>query len=114
MHAGQAGDADVFAFEGQFGVNLIGDHDQVMLHCQIGYGLQFLARHRTAGGVGREIENEHLALVRDRRLDGGGGDAKLFLRPAFHRDGYSVGQRDGRRVAHITGFVIDHFIARID
>ena len=84
-HAGQGSDADMLAFEGQLGVNLVGDDEQVVPQDHLGNSQQFGARHRAAGRIGREIQHQHFAPRRDRFLDGFGRDGETVFRPAGDR-----------------------------
>ena len=113
-HAGQRRDAGVLPLKGQLGVNLVGDHEQVVALGQAGDRLERLAGHRAAGGVGGEVQHERLGLGRDCLLDRLGGDGESVLSEARHGHRHAVGQRDAGRVADIARFVVNDLIAGID
>ena len=113
-HAGQRRDAGVLPLKGQLGVNLVGDHEQVVALGQAGDRLERLAGHRAAGGVGGEVQHERLGLGRDCLLDRLGGDGESVLGEARHGHRHAVGQRDAGRVADIARFVVNDLIAGID
>ena len=67
-HAGQGGDGDVSgAVEHQVLVDLVGDHQQVVLDGQTGHPGQFVSIKDLAGWVMRRVEEDHSGRGTDRR-----------------------------------------------
>ena len=98
----------------QLAVDLIGQHDQVVLDAELGDAFEILLRRDRAGRVGREIEHQHAALRRDR-----GGEFLRFQREAvllagLDRHRLAVGHDDARTVGNVAGLVVDHLFARIE
>ena len=91
-HPGQRRDADVFPLERQLGVNLVGDHQQVVPFGQAGDLHQHFAGHGAAGRIGRKIQNQRLALRRDDALDRLRRHGKAILGKTRHRHRNTVRQ----------------------
>ncbi len=65
------------AVVGQFGVNLVGEHHQIMPHAEGGDFFQFLPRLGRAGGIAGEIHHQHLRCAGDLLLELRGGQAEV-------------------------------------
>ena len=113
-HAGQRGDADMLALEGEFRIDLVGEDDEVVAADDVGDIQEFVAGHGAAGGIGGEVEHERLAARGDGAFEGRGGDGELVFGGAGNGDGDAVGQGDAGAVADVAGFVVDDFVAGID
>ena len=113
-HARQARDARMRALEGELRVNLIGQHEQVLLAAERGDFLQLLPRARAAGRIARQVEHQDLGA----RLPGGpqrlGRERKAVLGIGWHRDPLPVRQRDAGKIAHVARLVIHDLVTRID
>ena len=87
LHAGERGDADVFAFKGQLGIDFVSDDQQVAARGQRGDFLQLRAAHGSAGRVGGEIQHQRLAFGSNGFFDGRRRHGKGVFRAAGDGDG---------------------------
>ena len=55
LHAGQGSQAEVLALVGQFGINFVADHDQVLLHRELGQPLELFTVRGSSRRVGRKV-----------------------------------------------------------
>ena len=104
-HAGPGDDGFVPADVGQFGVNLVADHEQVLLHANLGQSIQFRTAQYRPGRVGRKIQEQNLGAGR------GAGyllriQPKTIIGPGVDGPPLRMGQGDGGGIGHIAGLVI--------
>ena len=114
QHPGQGGDADVLPLEGEFGIDLVSDHQQIVAPHDGGDLLQVGVGHGAAGRVGREIQHQRLAPGSDDLLDVLRANREAVFRLAGHSYGHAVRHGDAGRVTDVARFVINDLIARID
>ena len=101
------------AFERQFGVDLVGSDQKVLLDGELGDGLELGAVGGATGRVRREVQDEQLTA----RLPGGAEGRRIKRElvggHGADRDGFAVAERDARRIAHVAGLVVEHLVAGI-
>ena len=62
LHSGKGGNRLMRSLIGEFGIDLVGDHDQVVFTSDFGDGLELVFGQGSAGRVGRKIQDEHSTL----------------------------------------------------
>jgi len=113
-HAGQAGETDVAVLAvDQPIVDLVREHDQVMLLRNLRDLLQALTAEHRAGGVVGIADQQRLAGRGDGRLDLDAGDLEIV--GELGGDGYrrAAGKDHLSRVGHKAGLRHDHLVARV-
>ena len=113
-HPGQGRDRHVLgAVEGQVLVDLVGDHDEVVLDRHVGHRLQLLPAEHRPGRVVRAVEQHEPGARRHR------GPQRVDVepevgRPQRHRPAYAARHLDHRDVRVVVGLQHDHLVARVD
>ena len=114
LHTRQRGDGSMLLLIiAQFGVNLICEHKQVILHANGSNRLQRLARSDGARRVRREIQHQHLGARGNGGLQLGWIQGKEVVNTRLHRLGGAVRHHHCGGIAHITGLVVQHLIPRV-
>ncbi|MNL32673.1 hypothetical protein D3C87_1545380 [compost metagenome] len=113
-HARQARRADVFAFEQQFAVDLIGNQPQVVADAQLSQGGPGAARQTRAGRVVRAVQCQRPGARSDARGDIFGQHAKAVFRAYGHRHHHGTASTEYRFVGDVHGLGDDHFVTRIE
>ena len=112
-HSRQRRDRNMFAFIQQFGVDFVGQYDQVVFNRNLGDLFQIFAGHHRAGRIAREIQQQRPAFRRDLTKQNLRIECKTVLRISFDHHGHAVRHADFSRIRHKTRLSVNHFIARI-
>ena len=104
----------VFTRIGQFGVDFIRDHVQVMFQTDLCHLLEILPAHDGAGRIVREREDQNLGLIRDMFLHLCCGKAEFILLLQGDRYRNAVCQSRTGDIGDIARLRDQHFIARIE
>ncbi len=95
LHAWERGNAGrLFSGVKQCVVDVVGDHQQVVLHGQLRDLRHRLARHNGAGGVVRGVDHQRLGVRRDELFDGLRLHFKIMLQIRGNSDSRAVAVRD--------------------
>ena len=113
LHAGHRREGVVGPVVGQFGVDLVGDHQDVVLGADARDHLNILFAQGGAGGVVGIIEDDGLGLGRDGRAELRLGDAELVLALRLDGDGHAVREGDQGAVRDVAGLVINDLVAGV-
>ena len=113
-HARQRGDAGVFAVEGEFRIDLVAQHQQVLLPRKRGDFCQLVLGTGAARRIARQVEHQNLGPGLPRLFQGFGGEGKVVLGVSGHRQCLAMRQADAGMVGHVTGLVIHHLVPRIE
>ncbi len=113
-HFRQRGDGGVRVVVGELGVNLVGDDEQVVLAADRGDLLQFRTGHDAAGGIAREVHQQHFGPRRDRGTKRVGTQLELVFLTRADRHGLAMRERNARAVGDVARLVIKHLVAGID
>ena len=112
--AGQRRNRAMGPLVGQFGVNLVGHHQEIVSAGQFGNSFEIRRFESRAGGIIREVQDERLGPRADLCGDRVGREAKILFVPSVEHDRASVCQLDDRTVRNVARFVIEHFITGIE
>ena len=115
LHPGQCRDGVVgHLVVGEFAVDLVGQHNEIVLHRKGGDLPQLLQRQDRSGGIGREVQHQDAGLVRDRLLQGVRAERELLLGTGGHGHGNAASQQDAGAVGDIAGLVVEDLVAGIE
>src|SRR5215210_5836617 len=114
-HAGQGRDGGVLrAVVGELAVNLVGEHDEVVLNAQRGNPPEFLGGLRRARWIAREIEHQHFRRGCDFPFQLARGEPEVVFRKGRHRDWNAVREHNARTVADVTWLVVEHLFTKVE
>ena len=114
LHAGQRGDRRKnLSGVGQFGIDQVGQNDQIMFPGDFGNGLQLVHIESCAGRVARKVQENGLGFRCDGFFQIGGIQRKIVFLVGRHRDRHAVCHPDFGVIGDIAGFVVDDLVARI-
>ena len=102
------------AVVGEFGVDVVGDDDEVVLLGEVGDAEEIFAGESGAGGVVGEVEEEGAGAGGDALGHHGGGEAEAVLGAGFYAHGDAVSEGDDGAVGDVAGFVVEDFVAGFD
>jgi hypothetical protein len=114
LHAGQARDADVFAFKREFGINFVAEDEQIFFDGELRDGFELRAVAGAAGGIARQIQHEQLAAGLPRGDQRFSGEREIILGKRRHGNRLAVRERDARMITHVARLVKHHLVAGID
>ena len=92
---------------GEFTVNLIGDHQQIVVDAYPRNLLQFFVSQRGAGWVAREIQHDRLRARRDRAGDVFGGQREFVIGAGANGFANPVHRAHARVIGHIARLVVE-------
>ena len=104
----------MLALKGQLRVNFVADDEQVFFHRKFGELFELRLVGHATGGIGREIENQHLATWLPRRCHTLRIDGKLIFGRRRHPNGLGMGQLNAGTVGNIAGLVVEDFVPRVE
>src|ERR1017187_8745880 len=114
LHTRQRGDGAVFAGVGELAVDLVGQHQQIVVNADTGDFLDFFGGQRGSRRVGREIQHDRFGVRRDGGRNVFGGQREFILDTGTDRFGNAVHQPDTRVIRDVARLVIEDFFAGID
>ena len=110
-HPGKRGDGGVlFAVIGQFTIDFVGNHQQIVLDNQRRDGREVSPGHDDPGRIIRIGKNQRSCFRRDALFKHLRAQAKAVADICFYRNGHPAGQRHAGSVADIAGVRNQHLI----
>ena len=114
LHALEGGEGRVLMpAVAQLSVDLVAEHQQLVLAHHLGDGLQILPLHHRAGGVVRVGQNQGLGARGDGPAHVLRLQAEFLLRPGQDAHGRAAGEDDAGAVAHVARLGDQHLVARL-
>jgi hypothetical protein len=114
-HSRQRGDGNVrLIVVAEFAVDLIGEHDQVVLDGEFRDAFEVLARGAGTGRVGREIEHQHPRFGVMAFASASGFSENPSSLVVTTGDRHAMGHDDARTVGNIARLVVNHLVAGIE
>ena len=99
---------------GQAVVDLIRDHIDILLHTDLGNGLQLLAAVHHTGGVGGVVQNHALGLGGNSGSELLGGDLEVLSLGGLHHHGHAAHHLNELDVADPVGRGQDDLVSGVD